>query len=256
MGEIRWQVTQAAPLLAPNAVHIWRVSLDQPSLLVEHLHPLLSIDEQARAARFYFAKDRQHFILARGTLRILLSQYLGIEASAIPFCYNAYGKPALALPAPHNTLHFNLSHSHEIALSAFSYERELGIDVEYMRPLSVSECEMLAEHSFSESERASLRTLPTEAKRQAFFACWTRKEAYIKAKGRGLSIELDQFDVSLTPGEPAALLDSREDPQAVAHWSLRDLPPAKEYAGAIMVEGHDWSASYWQWSPIGLSTKS
>lgn len=253
MAEIRWQVTRTAPTLSHNDLHIWRAALEQSDQLVEHLRTLLSTDEQDRAARFYFAKDRRHFVVARGILRTLLGQYLGIPASAISFCYNNYGKPALdelGLPVPHNTLRFNLSHSHQLALYAFSYEREIGIDVEHMRPLSISECEMLAEHSFSSSERACLRALSGEIKREAFFACWTRKEAYIKARGRGLAIELDQFDVSLTPGEPAILLASREDPEAVAHWSLRDLPVASEYAGAVMVEGDDWSASYWQWSPI------
>ena len=250
MEEIRWQVARKAPMLSHHVVHIWRARLEQPAHVVERLQTALSPDELERAARFYFEKDRRHFVVARGILRTLLGQYLAIPASAIVFCYNAYGKPALAalgLPASYNNLHFNLSHSHELALYAFSEGREIGIDVEYMRPLSITECEMLAEQSFSERERNALRHLPSEVKRQAFFACWTRKEAYIKARGRGLSIELDQFDVSLAPGELAALLASREHPEAVRRWSLRDLPPANEYAGAMMVEGKDWSASYWEW---------
>src|SRR5205823_1032898 len=160
--------------------------------------------------------------------------------------YNAYGKPALSSPESELGLNFNLSHSHHIALYAFTYSRNLGIDVEYMR--SNVEYEQLAQHFFSPYENAILHAVPTDLKREAFFNCWTRKEAYIKARGEGLSIPLDVFDVSLRPGEPAALLDSREEAQEVARWSLYELAPGPDYAGAVAVEGHGLHLRCWQWA--------
>ena len=146
------------------------------------------------------------------------------------------------LPTP---LQFNLSHSHNLALYAFTYTRQLGIDIEYKRPNI--EYDALARVSFSPNAQATLHTIPNHLKHDAFYNCWTRKEAYIKARGKGISIPLDQFDVSLLPGEPAALLHSREDPQAATRWTLHELPPIPNYATALATEGHDWTLTCWQW---------
>jgi len=142
-------------------------------------------------------------------------------------------------------LQCNVSHSHELALLAFSYRRELGVDVEYMR--TNIEYEDLARHSFSPNEQAVLLALPPEVRQQAFFNCWTRKEAYIKARGMGLSLDLAIFDVSLVPGEPIALLASREDQREVARWRFYELDPGPGYAGALAVEGQEWALHCWQW---------
>jgi 4'-phosphopantetheinyl transferase len=158
---------------------------------------------------------------------------------------NEYGKPALVYP-PHGAhVHFNLSHSGELALYAFAYDKRVGIDVEYKR--SDVEYEAIARVSFSPNEQAVLRSLPNEVKQEAFYNCWTRKEAYIKALGKGLSHPLDQFDVSLTPGESPALLADRQDPQAPARWSLCALAPEAHYAGALVVEGAGLQLTCWQW---------
>ncbi|HEV7237210.1 MAG TPA: 4'-phosphopantetheinyl transferase superfamily protein, partial [Ktedonobacteraceae bacterium] len=143
-------------------------------------------------------------------------------------------------------LSFNISHAHDLALYAFTYVRQVGVDVEYIR--LNDDYEHLAQHYFSPYERTVLQTLPMEEKQQAFFQCWTRKEAYIKAKGLGLSLPLDLFDVSLRPNEPAALLQSRENPREAARWSLRELAPGAGYVGALAVEGKkDWQLHCWQW---------
>jgi 4'-phosphopantetheinyl transferase len=206
---------------------------------------VLTADEIARAEHFSFEKDRNRFVVARGLLRVLLAAYLRVEPQQLRFCYNAYGKPALDDALQECALQFNLSHSQGLALFAFAYQRVVGIDVEYMR--AGIEYEQLAQHFFSPYEHEVLQALPNEMRREAFFNCWTRKEAYIKARGEGLSIPLDAFAVSLRPGESAALLNNREDLREVTRWSLCALAPGTEYAGALAVEGSGWRLSCWHW---------
>lgn len=236
-----WQLPPADLSLSYHDVHVWRASLDLPAVYMQHLQHTLATDERSRATRFYFEKDRQHFIAARGLLRTILSRYLDCEPSQLRFSYNHYGKPALAA----ETLSFNVSHSHGLALYAITRDRKVGIDLEYMRSHVAGE--HMAERFFSPREVASLRALPTQLQAQAFFNCWTRKEAYIKAQGYGLSLPLDQFDVSLAPDEPAQLLATRGDPQEASRWSLKALSPGTGYQAALAVEGHDWQLACWQW---------
>lgn len=231
--------------LTTEQVHVWRVPLEVPTGGLRGLQQLLSAEEVERAERFYFEADRRRWIVARGVLRALLGHYVESDPSQIQFGYNAYGKPALVGPARGTSVCFNLSHSGELAVYAFTLERQIGIDVEHMRA-NIDHQEM-ARRCFSPYERAVLQGLPLEEQREAFYRCWTRKEAYIKAMGRGLSMPLDQFDVSLAPGMPTALLTSREDPQAVNRWSLRELPPEADYVGAVAVEGTNWCLSCWRW---------
>jgi 4'-phosphopantetheinyl transferase len=240
-----WRTPSDNWQLAENEVHIWRTSLNVPLASVESLQEVLVDEEIARARRFYFAKDRQHWIVARATLRTLLGHYLNVAPRKLCFACNEYGKPALLSPVAGQRLHFNLSHSGDLALYAFAYDREVGVDVEQMRA-NVDYVE-LATHFFSAYECVALRALPVECQEEAFFLCWSRKEAYIKARGKGLSLPLDQFDVSLAPNEPARLLGSREEPGASERWSLSALFPGAGYAGALVVEGADWQLSCWQW---------
>lgn len=230
--------------LSSDEAHVWRASLDQPTSRLQSLQHTLAADELSRATRFRFQKDRHHFIIARGLLRAILSRYLDVEPSQLRFYYSDYGQSSLTPTPGQDTLRFSLSHSDGLALYAVTRGREIGVDLERVRP--VAEAEQIAERFFSAQENAVFRTLPASLKYEAFFTCWTCKEAYIKARGKGLSLPLDQFDVSLVPGEPAMLLSTRGDPQEASRWSLRDLMPGPGYMAALAVEGHGWRLTCWQ----------
>lgn len=245
-----WEPPPVALALSSAEVHVWRVPLDLQDAPVQRLQGTLSADELQRAERFYFQRDRRRFTVARGVLRGILSQYLGLEPQQLRFCYSTYGKPALVSTTSTMRPRFNVSHSHELALYAVTYNRDIGVDVEHRRTNFA--CEEIAERFFSPHERAVLRSLPAQVKYEAFFNCWTRKEAYIKARGEGLSLPLDQFDVSLAPGEPAALLATRWAPHEAARWVLRELMPSPGYAAALAVEGHGWRLACWQWPQESL----
>ena len=221
--------------LAPGEVHLWQAALDDS--LAEGLKHLLSVDESSRADRFHFAKDRNHFIAARALLRTLLAAYLEINADKLRFAYAEKGKPYLE-EICRSGINFNLAHSHGRALFAFSNGREVGVDLEFVRADFADE--KIAERFFSPREIDMLRALPPELRKQAFFNCWTRKEAYVKAGGAGLSMPLDEFDVSLAPGEPAALLQNHRVPTEVARWTMRSIPMPAGYVAALVVEGDDW----------------
>jgi 4'-phosphopantetheinyl transferase len=239
--------------LREQDVHVWKARLDLPASLITPLQETLSPEERARAQRFYFERDRSHWAVARGLLRLLLAHYTHTDPREIRLQANAYGKPRLVFPPLHLPLQFNLSHSVDLALYAFSWQRHLGVDVEYMRTdIAYDE---LAQHSFSPSEQTALLHLPAEQKHQAFYNCWTRKEAYIKARGMGLSLPLDLFDVELLPGKPTALLHSREQSEEVSRWSMRELLPEAGYAGALVVEGHGWQLHCWRWPDLSISQK-
>jgi 4'-phosphopantetheinyl transferase len=198
-----------------------------------------------RATRFYFEKDRRHFIVARGVLRAILGRYLDLAPECLSFCYSSYGKPALSGEPDLNSIRFNLSHSYGVALYAVTRGREVGIDLERIRSdLAVAQ---IAARFFHRREIEMLRALPGEMQNRAFFRCWTRKEAYIKARGEGLSLPLDRFDVSLDPGEPGMVDGASRDPSEASRWSLQELNPIPGYAAAVAVEGHDWHLTCWQW---------
>ena len=221
--------------LDTTEVHIWQASLDgRPADIFESF---LSPDEIARADRFHFPRDRQHFVVARGLLRNFLAAYLGVNSSELRFSYGAQGKPFLLLDGQAQ-INFNVSHSHGRAAYAFSRGRELGIDLEYVK--EDFDDELVAKRFFSRAEVLALRTVPPEIRKQAFFNCWTRKEAYIKARGEGLSMPLDQFDVTLRPGEPVALLNNYREEREVSRWSMESIPAPEGYVGALVAEGRDW----------------
>jgi 4'-phosphopantetheinyl transferase len=240
-----WRSPPETLVLGRDEVHVWQASLSQTSSQIESFLHSLAADEQARAERFYFDRDREHFVVARGVLRALLGGYLNRAPECLSFCYGSHGKPALAGEPDGDAIHFSVSHSDGIALYAVARGREVGIDIERIRfDLAVAE---IADRFFSRREAAILRTLPTAAEYQAFFRCWTRKEAYVKARGEGLSLPLDQFDLSLAPGESGAVAGTRGDPSDTSRWSLQELTPAPGYVAALAVEGHGWRLSCWQW---------
>jgi 4'-phosphopantetheinyl transferase len=216
-------------------VHIWRAQLDQPSSRVQALAQTLSPDERERADRFYFERDTLRFLVCRGVLRTLLGWYLGIEPDQIRFIYSERGKPALAGGQASSRICFNLSHSRQVAVYAFHRGWPVGVDVEYMRDLT--DAGQIAERYFSTAESFALRGLAPDERKQGFYNCWTRKEAFIKAVGDGLAYPLDAFQVSLAPGAPARLESLRSDPAAAHRWHMEAFTPAAGYAAAWVVEG-------------------
>ena len=240
-----WAFPPEQLLLHENEVHVWQASLNVPSAAIQRLRSILPKHELQRADRFRFPKDRNHFTIAHAVLRLLLNRYMTVPPAHIRFEHNQYGKPALCSATHQENIRFNLSHSGKLALYAFAYDRELGIDVEWIHR-RIDQAEQIAERYFSPCENESLRRLPDHQKREGFFNCWTRKEAYIKAKGRGLSLPLAQFDVSLAPGEPARLLQTRNDPPDVSRWTMCELYPGADYTAALLVEGEGWDMKCWQ----------
>lgn len=230
--------------LSDNDVHVWRAALDQPNPWEQQLAQTLSEDEFMKAKRFCFDRDRRHFIVGRGVLRTIIGLYLNMEPSRLQFCHGSRGKPYLAESFGDHPLRFNQSDSRGLALYVFTRRREVGVDIEYMR--IVSDAKQIVAGSFSSRENAAFQALPERQKQAAFFNCWTRKEAYIKAIGEGLYYSLDQFDVSLAPGEPARLLRVNGDPKEASRWSLQALFPAPGYVAALAVEQHDWYLRCWQ----------
>jgi 4'-phosphopantetheinyl transferase len=228
-----------------DQVHIWQAHLETSSSRIDEYFNTLAEEEKSRAARLYFQRDRDRFIIAHGILRAILGLYLNRAPHALSFNHGSQGKPTLELEPEVDDVRFNLSHSRAVALYAIARGREVGIDVEFVRP--EVETDQIADRFFSSTEIASLRALPRNSRKNAFFLCWTRKEAYIKARGEGLSLPLDRFDVSLIPGDSAALLRTRPDPDEAGRWSLRELPLTSGYAAALAVEGRGWSLSCWQW---------
>jgi len=244
MSEIAsWRAPPAKLELAQDEVHVWRLALQQPPAEIERLRRLLAAEERARAARFRFEHDRRRFTVSHGVLRLILGRYLQQSPEALRYELNAYGKPALAGPA--RWLSFNLSHSGEMALVTVAADRAVGVDVERMRTDVAGE--EIASKYFSEREMQELSSLPPAQRTEAFFLCWTRKEAFIKAVGEGVSYPLAQFDVSLTPGARPCLHRVGEDPTEVGRWTLVGLEPGPGYAGALVAAGRPQRIRLWQW---------
>ena len=215
--------------LARGEVHVWCVALDVAPATAADLYRTLSGEERDRAARPRFPIDRRRFIVARGALRDILGRYLGMHPGRVSFAYNAFGKPELGLTSG-KRLKFNLSHSAGCALVAITADADVGVDLEYIRPeLDHSE---IARCFFSAAEVDQLNRVPSHAQSHAFFESWTKREAYVKARGEGL----DQGGAS---GDAAS--DSR--------WSVYSIQPAPGYIGALVVEGNGRLLRQWDWLP-------
>ena len=243
--ESLWRHPPPDLALSRDDVHIWRASLEQPVEYVCRLAQTLSSDEMVRAERFHFERDRRRFIVGRGVLRAILGQYLGTDPSQVKFSYGQRGKPRLAAGFDGKALRFNLAHSRELALYAFVRDREVGIDLEYIRPLS--DAEEIAAWAFSRYENAELKAMPERKRREAFFGYWTCKEAYIKATGAGLSLPLDQFEISLALGKSPHLVRVEDASEEVGRWALEQLTPCAGYVAAFAVEGRDYQLRFLQW---------
>jgi 4'-phosphopantetheinyl transferase len=242
----KWNLTSVGDELGADEAHVWRVSLDQPADMIAKLAPLLSQDERQRARRFHRPVDRDRFIAGRGILRKIISAYLALSPGQLRFTYNEYGKPAVSDEQNDRALNFNLSHSAELILYAITRGRDVGIDIEYIRE-DFATLE-IAEHFFSKDEVTSLKSLPTDQRTIGFFNCWSRKEAFIKAKGMGVSYPLDRFTVSLAPGDPPALLKVDDDEREVARWKMYELKPGAGYAAAMIATEPPVTLNQRHWS--------
>lgn len=216
-----------------DQVHVWRVPLECSPSEVERLRSLLGADELDRAGRFHFQRDRDRFTAGRAHLRLLLAGYLRCSPAAVRFRYGQAGKPELAVPGPP----FNVSHSDGLAVIAIGGPGRLGVDIERIRPIPADRA---FAGFFALAEQTALQAMAPTRREQAFFDCWTRKEAYLKGRGDGLSFGLDRFEVSVGPGSPPELLHVEGDPAEVSRWELRSLHLNSGYTGALAVEGHDW----------------
>ncbi len=229
--------------MGTSTVHVWRVDLDPIS--PDRFANVLSEEERRRASRFHFERDRRRFIVRRGILRELLARYLSIDPVAVDLRVGAQGKLGVETPGQRRWLEFNLSHSQGRVLFAFSREIPLGVDLECVRP--IRDKEALVRRFFSPAEASAFLRLPTSRRLDAFFIGWTRKEAFVKAKGTGLSFGLSSFDVALTPGAGACLLRTRYDEADVNNWSLSDIDAGTGYRAALAlrvdaekVVSHHW----------------
>lgn len=241
-----WRKPPGALTFGSGEVHVWRAALDLPASRLRTLQGILSAEEKERARRFYFRRDRERFVAARGSLRTILAGYLDLDPVQLRFCSNPHGKPALGPEFGGERLRFNLAHSDGLGLIAVTRGKELGVDLERIRRNLASE--MIARRFFSPAEVASLLALPEDLQCEAFFTCWTRKEAYVKARGEGLSIPLDGFTVSLASGDSLAPCSISGAVEHISSWSLHHLCPGPGFVGALALEGRGLGISLWQWA--------
>jgi 4'-phosphopantetheinyl transferase len=243
--ELYWPASPSRLSLPPDHVHLWCVPLELPPAAVEELLPLLSADERGRADRFRLEQLQRHFVAGRGRLRSILGRYLAAGPEQLEFQYGPRGKPALASPWDRSGIHFNMSHSQGLALVAVAGDRELGTDVEYVRPMR--NLAHLVERYFSADENRQWRQLPPEEQLAGFFRAWTRKEAWLKAVGTGLAFPLEQVSVSLAADQAAGIDTIDGDPQEARQWSLDCSQPAAGYVAALAVRGRPPVVSRWSW---------
>jgi 4'-phosphopantetheinyl transferase len=236
-------------ILPSDELHLWRISVDYVAPNLASLEQLLSKDERARADRFRFSRNREQYIIRRAAMRQILARYVGVEPQQLRFSYGAYGKPSLAGPVDGQDIRFNISHSEDLALCGVTRGRDIGVDIEHIRTdLDISG---MTDRCLTSRERETLEQLPMSIRKHAFFVAWSRKEAYVKARGQGLGYPLHRFEVSLCPGEPSVLLSDPEDPLEVLRWRLEDVPADQAYAAAAAVEGRSWMRKLWRWDSVG-----
>jgi 4'-phosphopantetheinyl transferase len=239
-----WPVPRLRPTLKFDEVHVWAASLAQPAASVRVLESLLSPQEIKRAERFRNERDRRRYTAAHGILRRVLAGYRKADARTLRFTIGKNGKPALSDESGPTALRFNLSHTEDMALIAVTLGREVGVDVERVRP--ISELDSIVERYFTARERDALRGMESTTRRDAFYRCWTRKESYAKGTGGDLPVVLGGFDTMLSSG-PADLpaLDAARD---AAGWNLYELLPADGYIGAVAIDGPVARLLSWRWS--------
>lgn len=240
---INWPPSPAELHLEPTVVHVWAAPLDLTLEQIARLATVLSTDELERADKFRFPHLRSRYIAARGSLRGLLGRYLQFDPAALEFSYSSRGKPTLK---GHGTelLHFNLAHSHELALICITRAAPVGVDVERIRPMH--DADRIAERFFSAREAEAFRNVPVAEQDAAFFSLWTRKEAWLKATGEGISESLSKFEVTFLPGDEPRVLAIDGDSAAGGAWSLCALNPARGFVGALAMQCREVQLQCWR----------
>jgi len=231
--------------LGKAEAHLWVVALELVPEKLPDFRSILSPDERERASRFLSDGDARRYMAARASLRSLLGAYVGIEPGELRFTYDRFGKPGLGGEAQADAVRFSVSHSEGFGLFGFVKEHRMGVDVERIR--AGIDVENLAKNHFSRNEFEKLRSQPSDRQLEAFFCCWTRKEAYLKARGEGMSHGLDRFEVSVTPDEPVTILCADDDPDVSRRWTLEHLTPEPGYLGAAAVETDNVTFRYFRW---------
>jgi 4'-phosphopantetheinyl transferase len=233
-------------------VRVWIASLDLGAEAVHSLARLLSDDERERAARFRFRREAIRFVASRAVVRTILAECLRVEPWVVHFAYGPHGKPELAAPFDRSGLRFNVSQSASLGLYAVAAQRRVGVDIERLRPLR--DLEAIGRRVLSPRERQTLsRLLPAE-RLQGFFNCWTRKEAYIKAIGDGLSYPLDQITVSLDPRAESRLEHVDGDLAEAGRWTLEAVAVDTGYTAAIAIEGRPSRLACLRWNVASLTS--
>lgn len=230
-SSLAWQTPSTFPVLKNQQVHVWCASLEYTDNQLNDFFALLNDEEQARAQRFHFLKDRHHFVAARGILKKLLGTYLKLAPQSLNFSYSAFGKPFLK---EHPSLQFNLSHSNQMTLIAITLNYAVGIDIESMH--RICDMDLIAQRYFSAREYEILKNLSNTEKTQTFYNGWTRKEAFLKAHGQGLSYSLDKVEVTMHPNETVKFLALHDAQENISEWSLYELAPLTQYASALVVK--------------------
>lgn len=241
-----WRLPPMDHSLHSGELQVWRVPLDLTTSTYDRLAATLTDEECRRASHFYCESVRRRWTAARGILRSILGRYLRQPPDRLSLRVRPGGKPEL-IPMPGvPPVHFNLSHSDGLALIALSLGAEVGVDVERWRPLS--DVLRLAESCFSPVELATLRAMPADLREPGFFRCWTRKEAYVKARGEGIALGLERFSVAFGPREPPRLLRMIGEPDEASRWRMYDLDPGPGYSAACVAERTTRTPVLWDWS--------
>lgn len=230
--------------LRPGRVEIWRIDLDEHRHRLAEMREVLVADESQRAGRFRTALDTDLYVLTRGWVRMLLGAHLAVDPRLVVIERGWNGKPFLGQGQGRGDARFNVSHSGSLACVAITLDHEVGVDVE--RISAGVATDRLAERFFSPGEVAALDAVEVENRDEAFFTCWARKEAYVKALGSGLAEPLDRFEVSVLPGQQPALVEVAGRPGEAARWTMLDVPVGDGYVGALAVRGTGLEVGYWR----------
>lgn len=237
--KIEWTITTQPPVISGDDIHIWHIDLSDLADSPPNLFQLLSTDERKRASRYHFETDRNSFVVRRAVLRMLLSFYVGQKAEGLQFTYNNFDRPSLEAKLP---LCFNASSSNKVGIVAVALDTRIGIDIELV-DIAFPKLE-IAEKYFSAHEANAIRDLPPELQTAAFFDCWTKKEAYIKALGDGMSHPLPNLTISSDKQELFSVAATSIETKG---WCITSFIPQQDYIASMAYEGRQKTVNYFRW---------